>query len=191
MYLLIDTVSHPANYILFDLQKNIVSKDLLEIKGSESELFLDSILSFLSKNNIQFQNLTGVVVVNGPWSFTAMRIITLTINTLVFVHPILLYSVDYFTFGSLWWWEYPILMRANRGEYLIQKNKDSSPELIEIPNILPRTYYWVGDINDFKCTNDIISIQSTLDYSVFCKNFPMDSPVQKIEPLYIKKPNIT
>lgn len=78
---------------------------------------------------------------NGPGSFTAMRIITLTINTLSFVHHTPLYSMDYFTLGELSGWGYPILLRANRGEYLIQKNKDMTPELIAIPDIPSEIYF--------------------------------------------------
>ncbi len=47
----------------------------------------------------------------------------------------------------------------------------------------------MGDVNDF--TNAIISIQSDLKYEMCCKNVLLDNPTKKIEPLYIKKPNIT
>jgi tRNA A37 threonylcarbamoyladenosine modification protein TsaB len=79
--------------------------------------------------------------VNGPGSFTAMRIITLTINTLSFVHPVPLYDMEYFTLGVLSGWSFPILIRANRGEYLIQKIKNTPPELISISDI-PRGNYF-------------------------------------------------
>ncbi len=78
---------------------------------------------------------------NGPGSFTAMRIITLTINTLSFVHHIPLYSIDYFQMGILSGWTFPILLRANRGEYLIQKDIENFPVLIAISDILPGNYF--------------------------------------------------
>lgn len=96
MNLFIDTISLPATYILFDSEGNIISQEFTELKGRESEYFLVSILEFLHKNNLEFRDLSGVIVVNGPGSFTAMRIITLTINTLSFVHHTPLYSIDYF-----------------------------------------------------------------------------------------------
>lgn len=88
-----------------------------------------------------FQDLEGAVVVNGPGSFTAMRIITLTINTLSFVHHTPLHSIDYFTLGELSGWNYPMLLRANRGEYLLQRDKSAIPELIAIPDIPPGSYF--------------------------------------------------
>ena len=78
---------------------------------------------------------------NGPGSFTAMRIITLTINTLSFVHHIPLYSVDYFMLGELSGWMYPLLLRANRGEYLLKKDGNTNPEIIAILDIKPGTYF--------------------------------------------------
>lgn len=141
MYLFIDTISTPATYILFDSERMVVSQELLELKGRESEHFLVSLLAFLGKNKQEFGNLSGVIVVNGPGSFTAMRIITLTINALSFVHHTPLYSIDYFVLAELSGQDYPMLVRANRGEYLLQKNKKSIPELIAIPDILPGAYF--------------------------------------------------
>jgi tRNA A37 threonylcarbamoyladenosine modification protein TsaB len=82
-----------------------------------------------------------VVVVNGPGSFTAMRIITLTINTLSFVHGTKLYSIDYFTLGKYFGWTYPIVIRANRGEYLIQKDSNILPELVAITDMKSGSYF--------------------------------------------------
>lgn len=189
MHLLIDTISTPATYTLFDSERNIVSQEFVELKGRESEHFLVSVLEFLAQNSLEFQNLEGVVVVNGPGPFTAMRIITLVLNTLSFVHHTPLYSIDYFALGAISGWDYPILLRANRGEYLIQRKKNTTPELIPIPDIPPGSYFGIGDTNDF--TNGTISIQSAIRYDSVCKNVQMKHPVERVEPLYIKKPHIT
>lgn len=189
MYLLIDTVSASATYVLFNSERSIVSQEFIEIRGRESEYFLVSIMEFLTKNNLEFQDLSWAIVVNGPGSFTAMRIITLTINTLSFAHHTPLYSVDYFTLSELSRRGYPVLLRANRGEYLIQRKKNTDPQLVTILDIPPWDYFWTGDINDF--TNGTISIQSSLRYDVFCRNFQSENPIERIEPIYIKKPNIS
>ena len=141
MYLFIDTVSYPATYILFDSKRHIVSQEFIELRGRESEYFLVSISEFLKKSRMEYENLEGVIVVNGPGSFTAMRIITLTVNTLSFVHPVPLYSIDYFVLSELSKREYPVLLRANRGEYMIQKKKTSLPKLIAISDIPPGEYF--------------------------------------------------
>lgn len=97
-----------------------------------------------------------------------MRIITLTINTLSFVHHIPLYGIDYFTLSELAMRGYPVLLRANRGEYLVQRKKNNTPELLAISDVTPGDYFGIGDINDF--TSSAISIQSGLRYDVVCKN---------------------
>lgn len=57
MYLFIDTISTPATYILFNMERDIVSQELLELSGRESEYFLVSLLEFLAKNNLEYRNL--------------------------------------------------------------------------------------------------------------------------------------
>ncbi len=57
MYLLVDTISLPAHYILLDSGRNIVSEETLELRGRESEYFLDSLLEFLGKNTTKFESL--------------------------------------------------------------------------------------------------------------------------------------
>ena len=79
-------------------------------------------------------------MVNGPGSFTAMRIVTLTINTLSFVHHTPLYGIDYFRLSEISGSPFPMLIRANRGEYLKKENTDSVPVMIAIPDIEPGTY---------------------------------------------------
>lgn len=71
----------------------------------------------------------------------------------------------------------------------MKRNHENPPELIAIPDILPGDYSGIADVNDF--TNAAISIQSDLHYQVFCDNFKFPSSTERIEPLYIKKPNIT
>ncbi len=189
MYLLVDTISISATYILFDDERKIVWDEVLELRGRESEHFLISLLEFLTKNKLEFHNLLWVIVVNGPGSFTAMRIITLTLNTLSFVHHIPLYGIDYFTLGHVSGWAFPMVIRANRWEYLVRKNQDTPDTIIAIADIEPGVYFGIGDTNDF--TNTQISVQSHLRYDIFCKNMVLKDPTERIEPFYIKKPNIT
>lgn len=189
MYLLINTLSPSATYLLFNSERKVVSEEVLDIHGRESEYFLESLLLFLERNSLEYKDLEGVVTVNGPGSFTAMRIITLTLNTLSLVHKVPLYSIDSFALGELSGWRHPILIRANRGEYLLQEYIDSSPKLVAIPDLPSGSYFGFGEENDF--ANQDISIESTLDYESICRNITLANPVERMEPLYIKKPNIT
>lgn len=58
MYLLIDTISAPAVYVLFNSERHIISRENIELRGRESEHFLVSLLEFLRRNYLEFQDLS-------------------------------------------------------------------------------------------------------------------------------------
>lgn len=101
MHLFINTIPEASTYILFDSERNICGQETLELRGHESEQFLASLGGFLAKHSLALEELEGIVVVNGPGSFTAMRIVTLTLNTITFVHGTPLYSLDFFQLLTL------------------------------------------------------------------------------------------
>ncbi|EKD30014.1 MAG: hypothetical protein ACD_78C00187G0001 [uncultured bacterium (gcode 4)] len=189
MHLFINTIPEVSTYILFDSERIIRDRKTLTLKWHESEQFLATLEGFLLENSLTFAELEGIVVVNGPGSFTAMRIVTLTVNTLAFVHKTPLYSLDFFSLAVLAWLDYPMLMKANRGEYLLRKSEKYPPAIIPIGEVPSWHYAGLGDTNDF--TNGGISIQSELDYGAAIRNLALDTPTQRIDPFYIKKPNIT
>lgn len=189
MHLFINTIPETSTYILFDSERMIRDQKTLALKGHESEQFLVSFEEFLSDNDLLFNDLDGIVVVNGPGSFTAMRIVTLTVNTLAFVHHTPLYSLDFFNLATLGGLGYPILVKANKGEYLVRKSQEDLPSIVLISDVPDGQYAGLGDINDF--ANGGISIQSEIDYNRVIQNLPLDVPQERIEPFYIKKPNIT
>jgi|GEM_PF-4534699 len=82
-----------------------------------------------------------------------------------------------------------MIVKANRGEYLLRKSQEDLPMIIPIDDVPSGHYAGLGDTNDF--TNGGISIQSEIDYKTVIRNLVLDTPTQRIEPLYIKKPNIT
>lgn len=189
MHLFINTIPETSAYILFDSEKSICGQQTLGLKWHESEQFLATLEEFLTENSLVFEELEGIVVVNGPGSFTAMRIVTLTLNTIAFVHKVPLYSIDFFTLATLGWLEYPMLVKANRGEYLVKKSWEDLPMIVPIDEIPSGHYAGLGDINDF--ANREISIQSEIDYSAVIRNLSLDVLEERVEPFYIKKPNIT
>lgn len=82
-----------------------------------------------------------------------------------------------------------MLIKANRGEYLMKKSEGSLPVIVPIGEMLSGKYVGLGDINDF--TNKGISIQSEIDYEMVLRNLSLDTPKDIVDPIYIKKPNIT
>lgn len=189
MHLFINTIPETSTYILFDSERSICGQQTFGLKWHESEQFLVSLEGFLAENSLVFEELKGIVVVNGPGSFTAMRIVTLTINTIAFVHGTPLYGIDFFSLATLGWLEYPMFVKANRGEYLMKKSWEDLPQIVPIDEVSSGQYAGFGDINDF--ANKEISIQSEIDYGTVIQNVPLDVPQERIEPFYIKKPNIT
>jgi tRNA A37 threonylcarbamoyladenosine modification protein TsaB len=141
------------------------------------------------KNSLTFSDLHGIVVVNGPGGFTAMRIVTLMVNTIAFVHKIPLYALDFFKLAMLGGLDYPMLIKANKGEYLLKKSKNDLPSIVSIDTISEGRYSGLGDTNDF--TNKKILIQSEINYNLVIQMLSFDKSQERIEPLYIKKPNIT
>lgn len=58
------------------------------------EGYLDSIHHFLNSNDILFRDIRGVIVVNGPGSFTSTRIITTIANSIAFANDIIVVAVE-------------------------------------------------------------------------------------------------
>ena len=78
-----------------------------------------------------------------------------------------------------------MLIKANRGEYLVKKSLEDLPMIMPIDNVPSGHYSGLGDINDF--ANKEISIQSELDYNRVIRNLSLEVPQERVEPFYIKK----
>ena len=189
MFLFIDTISENATYLLFDDHRREVDRISLRLKGQESEQFFLSLEAFVLKNQCVFQELRGIVVVNGPGGFTSMRIITLVVNTIAFIYNVPLYPIDFFAFAQYAGAEFPMLLKANRGEYLLKELPTAATYIVPIDAMPAGQYSGIGDENDF--VNRGISIQSDLDYTRFLQEYVFCVPRKKIDPIYIKKPNIS
>lgn len=136
MFLLVDAISDPAIYVLFDEDRRVIDRCSFSIRGQESEQFFVTLEAFVGKNRQTLRDLSGIVIVNGPGGFTSMRIITLTVNTIAYVHRAPLYPIDFFAFAAYAGASFPMLLRANRGEYLLKASPEDEPRIVpnqEIP----------------------------------------------------------
>lgn len=188
MYLFIDTISDKSTLILFNDKKLITKKELI-IKWREYDNFLNELLNFLEENNLIIDNIDWIVFVNWPWWFTWTRIVTLTLNSILFAKKIKLCSIDYFELMRLSSLDFPMLIKANRWEYLIKIQKDDNPYLTEIANIPDWDYSWIWDIIDF--ANKNISIKWEIDYEKVISSQSFVFLNNRAEPYYIKKPSIS
>lgn len=73
MYLLINTIREKSSIALFDLKKEIISNQW-DSKNNQSEGLLIAVDKMLMKSKQSLKNLKGVGVINGPGSYTGIRV---------------------------------------------------------------------------------------------------------------------
>ncbi len=189
MNLFLNAVSKKARLILFDDNRHIVASLELDVAWNESEKLIWLLNEFLADNNINYNNLENLVVVAWPGSFTWVRTIVLMINTINFVIDKFITKLSFFDLFD----NYPIIKTSSKRDCFLQKSRDSGIEIIsnddlkyylEQNNILK--IYWDFDISKLEA----VEIFDKIDYSSIIKEIKFsDSKI--IEPLYIKKPNIS
>jgi len=82
MYLFIDTLSDPTYIALFDEKRTILDSKTWPGKQKEFDTLTEEIDVLISKNNLSYNNLSGIIVIIGPGSFTGTRVTTLIVNAL-------------------------------------------------------------------------------------------------------------
>lgn len=189
MNLFINAVSSMWSIILFDSNRQIVCRQNIEVLLNESSKLLEEIESFMDKNDIVYDKLDNIVVVNWPWSFTGLRTIALIVNTISYITKKNITPISFFDLFD----RYPIVKSSSKRDVFIQKDKSSKIEIIlnteceeyvnsnNIENI-----YWDLSNNFFT----VSSLFGEIDYENIIKNLKFDSK-KIIKPLYIKKPNIS
>jgi tRNA A37 threonylcarbamoyladenosine modification protein TsaB len=188
MYIFIDTISQKWKIIAHKNFKIIKEKNL-NVLGSEYSDFLDIFLEFLKEIELDVADIEWVTVVNWPGWFTGTRIIALVINTIQFVNHIKVDAIDYFSLIEKAWSSYPMIIKANRTEFLYKENSGSKPYIMPKSELKPWKYSGIWNELDFE--NKDIWIESKIDYVSFIEKFEFSWTLDRIEPYYIKKPNIT
>ncbi len=185
MNLFIDTISSTAFLAIFDENKNIITTREFIIKWNESSLLIPEIDSFLKENNLEYSDLENIVTVAWPWSFTWIRTTILVVNSINFLIKKNLTSLNFFDLYS----NYPIIKQSSKRDSFIKKSNDSNIETMINDDILEylntneiTTVYW-----DYKQEN--IKTFEKPDYSNIINKIKLDNK-SKIEPIYLKKPNI-
>ncbi len=113
-----------------------------------------------------------------------MRVITLTINALIYTRDIIVKSCHFFdliTSGNM-----PII-EANPREYLIR----SGGEVISIAKTLLPAGSYEGIFSEIDSTGDTKYIQYSEDRANIYQVFSAKPPETRISPLYFKPPHIT
>ncbi len=179
MNLFINTISSNSKFIIFDDKKNIKSEKTINIKWNESSRFIKELDIFLKESSLDYFDLENIVLVNGPWSFTWVRTIILAVNSINFIIKKSLTPISYFDLFK----DFPIVKASSRRDCFFKKDKNSPIEIITNEEI-EKNYkkaFWEANL--------WIEIFENIDYYDIINNIELKN-LDKVEPLYIKKPNI-
>lgn len=189
MNLFIDTISNISKIIIFDEDRQITAEKDLHIKWNESSLLIPEIDKLLKENSFIYKDIQNIVLVNWPGSFTWVRTTVLAVNSISYIIGNNLTAMSYFDMFK----EYPIIKSSSKRDCFVQFATGSKIEIItndSLALILKEKnitkVYWEANTDIF----DNIEIFGEINYSDIINQIIFDK-VKQIEPLYIKKPNIS
>ena len=193
MNLFINAISTKWILILFNNNRKIIFEQNIEILWNESSKLILLIDEFLKKNTISYFDLDNIILVNWPWSFTGVRTIVLVINSINFIINKNITSISFFDLFE----KYPIIKSSSHRDLFVKYKKNDKIQIV--PNdkfILKWKIYW--DLNN-NLLSEKFNIISNINYTKIISNivFKTNDSWKKIyktkliEPLYIKKPNIS
>lgn len=159
--------------------------------GNEGKELPSMIDNFLSEQGQSIQNIQNIVCVVGPGSFTAIRMITLIVNTLAFIYPhIFLTAISFFDLYET----FPIVKTSSKRDLFVKWNTSAIIEVLETPLLfervacdMPQKIY--GDI-PYPEQREQLLIQNSYDIEALMKKIEFQK-LKKVAPMYIKKPNIS
>ena len=184
MNIFINAVTQSWILILFDKNKEIISEEKIEILWNESSKLIEKIDLFLKQNNINYFDLENLVVVNWPWSFTGVRTIVLAINSINFIINKNITTLNFFDLFE----RYPIIKSSSRRDLFVKYKKSSTIEIVKNDDFIWEwKIYW--DLSNNLLSEKIKTI-SEINYKKIIENIVFKKN-KIIEPLYIKKPNIS
>ncbi len=189
MILFFDWVSSEGYIALLNEERVLLYSNRFFMAWNESSKTIWIIDSFLQWNSISYSDITEIVCVNGPGSFTWIRTITLVVNTLAFSFPhIRLSGLSIFDLYT----NYPQVFPSSKRDLFVKyekwaiivvvKNEDFQSKLWDTAII-----YWDIDTTRFEKS---FECDSSRNYETFIWDFCLQS-LQQLSPLYLKKPNIS
>ena len=187
MNLFINAISKKGALILFDNDSVLVSMKYINILWNESEKLANIVDSFILGNNLSYNDLENLVVVNWPGSFTSVRIIVLIANTINFIIKKNITSLSFFDLFE----NYPIIKSSSKRDLFVKFGKTSKIELVKNEDFICQVdegMCALWDVYDESVFN--FPILGEVDYERVIKNIRF-SKESFIRPLYIKKPNIS
>lgn len=161
------------------LNWSTLEKSFIIPKGDDFVQFPDTIMEIIKNHAIK-----EIWLILWPGAFTRMRIVTLTLSSLILSKWIIVKWCHFFELiqGST-----PIL-QANNEEYLTQ-DTGWNIHLIKWKDLLPWRYEGYGNQNDFADTKVLVEYKE--NWSAVHWLFGSLSPLKTLAPFYLKEPHIT
>lgn len=187
MILVFDWVSSHGYIGLFSKKKEEIAHRYFYIAGNESSRAGEVYHTFLEENNISLDDITNIVCVVGPGSFTGVRTLTLIVNTLAYTHPhISLTPLSFFDLFT----QFPQIKSSSKRDLFVKWEKDDIIRIISNEDFIRENTSnpIYGDVSDTRF--DALNIESTVDYAKILQNITLENH-KRLSPLYVKKPNIT
>lgn len=184
MNLFINAVSSTWKLILFDDAKQVIADQDISLLLHESSKLISVVSDFLESQNTGYSELKNVVVVHGPGSFTWIRTIVLFVNTLAFTYEnIFITPISFFELFD----NYPIIKMSSKRDLFVKHEKNGIIEVLGNEDFLKiyREKKVYGDVINLDC-----DCSTTIDYQRVISGITLKQE-KIIQPLYIKKPNIT
>jgi hypothetical protein len=180
MVLFINPISETIRIFVLEIGEVVEVRHTSTIpKWNDYDEFLETINDIFLRHNID-----SIWCVIWPWTFTRMRIVTLTLNTFSLVKNIELKACHFFDIVQ---GANPIL-QANDREYILLT--ENCPELKGPWDIESDTIYTgYATKNDFTDTKNFIEYSEDIQY--ITKIFQSLPRVERLAPVYLKEPHIT
>lgn len=185
MNLFINAVSSQWKLIIFDDTRNIIGSQNIEIAGNESSRLSGMLKIFLQEHGVDYSDITNIVVVHGPGSFTWVRTICLMVNTIAFSVGCSLTPVSYFDLFSD-----PIVVKQSSKRDVFLYHSESGVSIVS--NQECREYcaqHQITQLSGEAGSIQDIEIIENIDYCDIIEHVVLQEQTS-IAPLYIKKPNI-
>lgn len=188
MNLFIDTISPKNILFLFNDEKEILFQKNIDVRLQESSKLIGEVDLFLKEAGKTYFDLKKIVVVNGPGSFTWVRTTVLMANTIAFVVKAEMFGISYFELFD----EYPIIKASSKRDSFIQKNYNSSIEVLQNDSVneyleqnnISKIFWEATFLENVESMNEV-------SYVKVLQKISFNAPQSRIEPLYLKKPNIS
>ncbi len=209
--LAINTATSTSSFALFDNNLKLLAEKNWPAKNNEAEKILPEISKSLKKLKKNFTDISRVICVRGPGSFTGLRVGVTVANTIAHLNHAKLFAVD--TFEYLWHATAErseaaippspaLLLYAGRGGVYVSFNHEdaSRAELVSLPDLNSflkknKVKSVFGDISEdqFLHVQEFVPVQKPTPrtFSATMQNFLQNlklKPFTLVDPIYIKKP---